>query len=107
LKKIKLVWTETAVKDFDDIIEYISNNSINNAIEQYDKIKNATIELNEFSKSGRIIPELYEQNILKYRELIVSPWRIMYKEGHNIVYVMAIFDGRRNIEDILMRRNIR
>ncbi|MDZ7793923.1 MAG: type II toxin-antitoxin system RelE/ParE family toxin [Spirochaetia bacterium] len=107
MKKIKVVWTETAVKDLDDIIEYISINSINNAIEQYDKIKNVTIELNEFPKSGRIIPELYEQNIIKYRELIVSPWRIMYKEDHNIVYVMAIIDGRRNIEDILMRRNIR
>ncbi len=107
MKKIKVVWTETAVKDLDDIIEYISINSINNAIEQYDKIKKATIELNEFPKSERIIPELYEQNIIKYRELIVSPWRIMYKEDYYIVHVMAIIDGRRNIEDILMRRNIR
>ena len=107
MKKIKLVWTETAVKDFDDIIEYISIDSINNAIEQYEKIKKATIELNEFTKSGRIVPELYEQNIIKYRELIVSPWRILYKQDRNIVYVMAIIDGRRNIEDILMRRNIR
>ena len=107
MKKVKVVWTETAVKDLDDIIDYISSDSTNNAIEQYEKIKKATIELIEFPKSGRIVPELYEQNIIKYRELIVSPWRIMYKQDRNIVYVMAIIDGRRNIEDILMRRNIR
>ena len=107
MENLKVVWTETAVKDLDDIIEYISIDSINNAIEQYEKIKKATIELIEFPKSGRIVPELYEQNIIKYRELIVSPWRIMYKQDRNIVYVMAIIDGRRNIEDVLMRRNIR
>lgn len=107
MKKIKVVWTETAVKDLDDIIEYISIDSINNAIEQYEKIKKAAIELNDFPKSGRIVPELNEQNIIKYRELIVSPWRIMYKQDRNIVYVMAIIDGRRNIEDILLRKNIR
>ena len=107
MENLKVVWTETAVKDLDDIIEYISIDSINNAIEQYEKIKKATIELIEFPKSGRIVPELYEQNIIKYRELIVSPCRIMYKQDRNIVYVMAIIDGRRNIEDILMRRNIR
>jgi len=107
LRKTKVVWTETAVKDLDDIINYTSLDSINNAIEQYEKIKKATEDLIEFHKSGRIIPELYEQNIIKYREIIISPWRIMYKEDRNIVYVMAIIDGRRNIEDILMRRNIR
>jgi len=107
LKKTKVVWAATAVKDLEDIIDYISLDSINSAIDQYKKIKNATIYLTEFSKSGRIIPELYEQNITKYRETILSPWRIMYKEEQNVVYIMAIIDGRRNIEDILMRRNIR
>ena len=107
MKKTKVVWAATAVKDLEDIIDYISLDSINSAIDQYKKIKNATIYLIEFPKSGRIIPELYEQNITKYRETILSPWRIMYKEEQNVVYIMAIIDGRRNIEDILMRRNIR
>jgi len=107
LKKTKVVWAATAVKDLEDIIDYISLDSINSAIDQYKKIKNATMYFTEFSKSGRIIPELYEQNITKYRETILSPWRIMYKEEQNVVYIMAIIDGRRNIEDILMRRNIR
>ena len=107
MKKSKVIWTNTAVRDLDDIIEYILLDSTNSAIEQYQKIKEATKELIVFPKSGRIIPELYEQNITKFREIIISPWRIMYKVDANTVYVMAIIDGRRNIEDILLRRNIR
>ena len=104
---IKVVWTNTAVGDLDELIDYIALDSINSAIEQYENIKEATKGLIKFPESGRIIPELYEQNITKYREKIIPPWRIMYKKDQNIVYVMAIIDGRRNIEDVLMRRNIR
>lgn len=107
LKKAKVVWTDTAVRDLEDRIDYISLDSVKSAVEQYKKIKKATRYLTEVPKSGRIIPELYEQNITKYRETIITPWRIMYKEEQNVVYIMAIIDGKRNIEDILMRRNIR
>jgi len=31
----------------------------------------------------------------------------MYKKEKNIIYIMAILDGRRNIEDILLRRQLR
>ena len=107
MKKAKVVWTDTAVRDLEDRIDYISLDSVKSAVEQYKKIKKATRYLTEVPKSGRIIPELYEQNITKYRETIITPWRIMYKEEQNVVYIMAIIDGKRNIEDILMRRNIR
>ena len=104
---MRIVWTETAIKDLEDIIEYISVDSINVAIEKYALLKNATSDLKKYPEKGRIIPELETNNIRKYREIIVNPWRIMYKREQKIVYIMAFIDGRRNIEDILMRRNLR
>jgi toxin ParE1/3/4 len=104
---MRIVWAETAIIDLEDIIEYISADSINIAIEKYTLIRNATNELKKYPEKGRIIPELEKNNIRKYREIIVKPWRIMYKREQKIVYIMAIIDGRRNIEDILMRRNLR
>jgi toxin ParE1/3/4 len=104
---MRIVWAETAIIDLEDIIEYISTDSINIAIEKYTLIRNATNELKKYPEKNRIIPELEKNNIRKYREIIVKPWRIMYKREQKIVYIMAIIDGRRNIEDILMRRNLR
>lgn len=107
MEQTNLIWTETSIKDLEEIIEYISDDSINIAIEKYETIIEATNDLINYPKKGRIIPELEMQNITKYRELIMKPWKIMYKQEQNIVYIMAIIDGRRNIEDILMKRNIR
>ncbi len=56
---------------------------------------------------GRYVPELLDKNIREYRELIESPWRIFYKIDGNEVYVLAIIDGRRNIQDILIEKLIR
>jgi hypothetical protein len=53
---------------------------------------------------GRIVPELEKHGYTLYREIIVDYWRIMYKIENNIVYVMTVIDGRRNVEDIALNR---
>ncbi len=57
-----------------------------------------------FPERGRVVPELKYNNIENYREVIHYPWRIIHRIDNKNVYVMAIFDGRRNIEDILLNR---
>ena len=63
--------------------------------------------LKNYPEQGRIVPELADQNIMKYRELIISPRRLMYKVEEDLIYIMAVIDGRRNIEDILLKRQLR
>ena len=53
---------------------------------------------------GRIVPELREQGITVYRELVEPPWRILYRIESDRVWVLAVIDGRRNVEDILLKR---
>jgi toxin ParE1/3/4 len=48
-----------------------------------------------------------QQGILQYRELIVPPWRIIYRISGDFVYVLAVFDSRQNIEDVLLDRLVR
>ena len=107
MKKYKVIWTDTAKKDLNEIIEYIAQESIETAIQKYEKIKETARPLVLFPDQGRVIPELLKNNITKYKELIISPWRLMYKVENNIVYIMAVIDGRRNIEDILLQRLLR
>ncbi len=107
MKKYKLLWTVTAKRDLEGIIEYIAQDSIEIAVEKYEEIKKAAEKIILFPKQGRIIPELAKQNIVKYREVIIPPWRVMYKIEEDVVYIMAVIDGRRNIEDILLERQLR
>jgi toxin ParE1/3/4 len=97
-------WTNTAQEDLTAIIDYIACDSIDRALRIYQKIKNAAGKLNNFPERGRIVPELKHHNIETYRELIVEPWRIVYKIEIDTVYVLAVFDARRNLEDILLER---
>lgn len=107
MKKCDVIWTDTAKKDLNEIIEYIAQDSIEIAIQKYENIKEASEPLVLFPNQGRVIPELLKHNITKFKELIISSWRLMYKVENNVVYIMAVIDGRRNIEDILLQRLLR
>ena len=104
--KFSVVWTETADKDLESIIEYIAEDSISGALGILTKIKKKCSDLSSFPARGRIIPELKEFNILQYHELIIDHWRIIYKISNKQVTVLSVIDSRRNIEDILLDRFI-
>ncbi len=95
-----------AQQDFKKIIEYISADNGTQARTIYFTIKQKANNLEEMPLQGRIVPELKYHGILTYRELISTPWRVIYKIEGNKVWVLAVIDGRRNVEDILLDRFI-
>jgi toxin ParE1/3/4 len=108
MKKIyNVIWSETSEKDLMGIVEYIAAESPSNAFEIFKEIKQKTSSLYTFPDRGRVVPELQEQGIILYRELIVSPWRIIYRISEKVVYVLSVLDSRQNVEDILLSRLIR
>jgi plasmid stabilization system protein ParE len=105
-KSYDVRWSEISEKDLADIIAYIAEDNPLNAYEVFKKIKRKTFSLYTFPDRGRIVPELQDQGISQYRELIVPPWRIIYRISEKKVYVLSVLDGRRNVEDILLKRVI-
>jgi addiction module RelE/StbE family toxin len=103
-KAYQIVWAETAENDLIEIIEYIANDSLDNALQIFDKIKQRASSLYAFPERGRVVPELQDQGIYTYRELIIPPWRIIYRISTKDVYVLSVLDSRRNVEDILLKR---
>ncbi len=103
-KKYTVYWSNSAQDDMSDLVDYISSDSPEIAETLFKKIKTESDKLEKFPERGRIIPELESHNIFSYRELIVSPWRIIYKIDENSVYILALIDGRRNILDIILKR---
>lgn len=100
-------WTSAAAADFDSILEYIAEENPLNAENIFKRIQEKSRTLETFPEKGRVIPELKAFNIIIYRELIISPWRLIYRIDKNDVYVLALFDGRRNLEDVLLERVLR
>jgi plasmid stabilization system protein ParE len=106
-KEYSLFWTHIAQIDLENIIDYISEDSIDNALHILNTIRIKAEGLINLPHRGRIVPELKYHNITNYRELIINPWRIIYRIDDVRVYIIATFDGRRNFEDILLERIIK
>ena len=103
-KKYQVVWSNIAENDLKNIIEYIADDSPPSALKIFKSLKQKASSLNTFPQRGRIVPELQDQGILQYRELVISPWRILYRISEKNVFVLSVLDSRRNIEDILLKR---
>ncbi len=97
-------WTATAEHDLDSIIGFIAEDSLEEAMRILEKIRKKSAGLNTVPERGRIVPELKEQGIILYREIITAPWRMIYRIAGQTVYVLAVLDARRNLEDILLER---
>ncbi|RLC17340.1 MAG: plasmid stabilization protein [Deltaproteobacteria bacterium] len=104
--KHEIIWTNVAENDLKNIIEYISIDSPQTALKILSKIKQKTSDFYLFPERGRIVPELQEQGISQYRELVITPWRLIYKIVERKIFVLAMIDSRQNVEDILLNRLI-
>jgi len=106
-KTYKVQWTSNAKEDLLNIVAYIKEDSPTIARDIYEKIKEKAHSSNLFPLRGRVVPELQKEGITMYRELISSVWRVMYKVDNDTVYIMAIFDSRQNVEELLLQKLIR
>ena len=103
-KKHEVIWSNIAENDLTNIIEYIAVDSTSNAVKIFKKIKKRASNLYHSPERGRIVPELRDHGIFQYRELVIPPWRIMYRISEKNIYVLSVLDSRQNIEDILLKR---
>jgi addiction module RelE/StbE family toxin len=99
--------TANAKKDLRGIISYIAQDNPRTAIKILEKIESRINTLDHFPYRGGYVPELLKRNIKDYRQLLESPWRIIYKIDKDIVNILLIIDSRRNTQDILIERLIK
>ncbi len=97
-------WTEEAARDLNEIAVLIAQDAPTAASDFVDRVDRAVEQLETQPRSGRVVPELERHNVTRYREVVLSPWRLFYIADPRSVTILAIIDGRRNIEDILLRR---
>jgi len=103
-KKYKVKWTDIAKSDLTSIIEYIAEDNKTNAKKILKKIRTKADNLKTFPYRGKIPQEFKYHNIEKYREIIIDPWRIFFVIENDVVFIVSVIDGRRNVEDVLLNR---
>ena len=105
--RYEILWTETARADVEEIARFIAHDSVENALAVLDRLEHAAENLAVLPERGRFVPELKQLGVLAYREVIVRPWRIIYRFDVDRVYVLGVLDGRRDLASLLLERLIR
>ena len=103
-KSFEVLWAAVAESDLTGIILYIAEESPGSAKKVLAQIKVRTGRLTKSPMQGRVVPELLSQGISQNREVVISPWRVIYRVEEDRVLVVSVIDSRRNVEDILLGR---
>lgn len=93
---MKVAWSPLADEQVDDAIAYISGDSPTAALQWLERLLDRTKSLTTFPDSGRVVPELGRQDI---REIIVSPYRVMYRRKVDLVEIAAVRHEEREFDE--------
>ncbi len=92
-KKIPITFAESAVKDMERIRDWYTEQQASDAGKRLIMNILAQIErLSAFPESGRMVPEF---GIANLREIILSPFRIVYRFDKNRVRIVRIWRSDR------------
>lgn len=95
-------WTLAALADLESAAEYIARDSPHYAASLITEILAAGRSLSFLSQRGRQVPGLAEPHL---RELIVSPYRLIYRVEADCVWVLALVHGRRDFGTVWADRD--
>jgi addiction module RelE/StbE family toxin len=95
MAEVKIVWSEEALKDIEEIISFISKDSKLYAVNFASKIISAVETLKVFPEIGRIVPEYGDPKI---REIIYRNYRIVYQIEERAVEIITVSHGSKLLE---------
>jgi len=104
-KPYRILLTAGAERDLESLYDYLAEfDTPANAASVLDKLLNAIEELAAFPERGSVPKELATLGIQEYRQVFFKPYRIVYRQVGESVYVYLVADGRRDMQALLARR---
>ena len=100
----RLIWTEPALFDLDEIAEYIALDDPLAASRYVQKVFDRVERLEAHPHSGKRPPELHRT---LYREVVVPPCRIFYRVEENAVYILYVMRAERLLRSYLLNQRNR
>ena len=102
-----MVWTQAAAGDLEAIVTYLAVDAPMAARQVLGRLRKRAETLTATPERGRVVPELSRLGIRTFRELSVRPYRLLYRIEADRVIVLAVHDGRRDLEEVLLERLVR
>ena len=97
-------WASCAIRDLHRIVDTVAEDNQSAARKLATRLEKRAESLCTSPARGRIVPELRALSIDSYRELIIKPYRLMYRIVAQEVVVLGLFDGRRDVDSVLLLR---
>jgi plasmid stabilization system protein ParE len=105
-RRVVVAWATIAEQDLAAILDFVARESPAGAMKLLLRLEQKAASLESLPLRGRIVPELLKIQVREYRELLIGRSRLVYRVESARVVVLGVFDGRRNLEDILLDRLI-
>jgi plasmid stabilization system protein ParE len=93
----RLIWSPRSVADLEAIREHIASDSDLYAGLVISRLVAAPGRLLQFPQLGRVVPEFGEPSL---RELIVRPYRLVYRLRGEVIEVVTVFHAARMFPEL-------
>lgn len=108
MKRWRVIYGDEAKGDILGIVDYIlARNNLINADKALARLEDRIGTLTTLPDRGRVVPELSWHGITNVHEILEKPWRILYQVKASEVLILAVYDGRRHLNDVLLERFLR
>jgi len=104
VKSFFVYWSEIALSDVDGLLTHISQRNPERVMDIWRQIDRRVEALGHFPYRSRLVPELKALGVEEYREIVIYAYRILLRVRANKVFILGVFDGRRDMEDVLVER---
>ncbi len=94
---MKIIWTELALLDAENIKGYIEQDSEIYATRVIETIIEAIENLKMFPQMGRVVPEFKKHDI---REILVYNYRVIYEVQNQAITVLTIIHSARDLGNV-------
>lgn len=88
----KIIWSPESLRDLESIRAYVGEDSLLYADLVVRRIVAAVERLRSFPESGRVVPE---RDTPEIREVIVRPYRVVYRLRRDLVEIVTVFRASR------------
>ncbi len=93
---MKVIWSFESERALYEILDYIAQDSPENAHRFISQLRSRTEDLARFPNSGRKVPEREKDDL---RELIEGNYRIFYRVKSDVIEIVTVFEGHRLIRE--------
>ncbi len=105
-RRFRVIWSGAADDDVARLSSWLASESPDDATALLARLRRRAGSLRAQLGRGRVVPELAFIGIVHLREVVERPHRIVYRIAERTALILGVFDGRRELEDVLLERLI-